>query len=126
MEFSVIIAVRNESKHIQDCIESVFNQDYKEPYEVIAVDGMSKDGTYEILKKLQKKYDFKVLQNPILNAAAGRNTGIKNAKGKYTAFIDGDAIAHKDWLTQIKKTFEKNDVIGVGGPDLLPKNSTER
>ena len=126
MEFSVIIAVRNELQHIKQCIQSVFNQDYTKAYEVIVVDGMSTDKTYELLKKLQKKYDFQLLQNPVLNAAAGRNTGIKYAKGKYTAFIDGDAIAHKDWLSQIKKTFEENDVSGVGGPDLLPKNSTSR
>jgi len=126
MEFSVIIAVRNELQHIEQCIQSVFNQDYTESYEVIVVDGMSTDKTYELLKKLQKKYDFQLLQNPVLNAAAGRNTGIKHAKGKYTAFIDGDAIAHKDWLSKIKKTFEENDVIGVGGPDLLPKNITNR
>ena len=127
MEFSVIIAVRNEHQHIEQCIQSIFNQDYKEPYEVIIIDGMSKDGTYELLKKLQKKYKFILLQNPVLNAAAGRNTGIKNAKGEYTAFIDGDAIADKDWLSQIKKTFEKHkDVTGVGGPDLLPKDTTYR
>ena len=126
MEFSVIIAVRNELQHIEQCIQSVFNQDYTKAYEVIVVDGMSTDKTYELLKKLQKKYDFQLLQNPVLNAAAGRNTGIKHSKGTYTAFIDGDAIAHKDWLSKIKKTFEENDVSGVGGPDLLPKNSTSR
>jgi len=126
MEFSVIIAVRNELQHIEQCIQSVFNQDYTGLYEVIVVDGMSTDKTYELLKNLQKKYDFQLLQNPVLNAAAGRNTGIKHAKGKYTAFIDGDAIAYKDWLSKIKKTFEENDVSGVGGPDLLPKNSTSR
>lgn len=126
MEFSVIIAVRNEIKHIEQCIQSVFNQEYNGSYEVIVVDGMSNDGTYELLKKLQKKYDFQLLQNPVLNAAAGRNTGIKQAEGKYTAFIDADAVAHKDWLSQIKKIFEEKDVTGVGGPDLLPKNSTSR
>jgi len=126
MEFSIIIAVRNELTHIEECLQSVFNQDYSEPYEVIVVDGMSIDGTYEHLKKLQKKYNFKIYQNPVLNAAAGRNTGINHSKGKYIAFIDGDAIAYKDWLSQIKKMFEKHDATGIGGPDLLPKNSTSR
>lgn len=127
MEFSVIIAVRNEHQYIKQCIQSIFNQDYKGSYEIIVVDGMSNDGTDELLKKLQKKYKFKLLQNPVLNAAAGRNTGINDSKGEYSAFIDGDAIADPDWLSQIKKTFEKNDdVAGVGGPDLLPKDSSNR
>lgn len=127
MDFSVVIASRNEKKYIQQCIESIFKQNYKGEYEVIIIDGMSNDGTNELLQKLQKKYTFKLLQNPVLNAAAGRNTGIKHAKGKYIAFIDADAAAHPDWLTEIKKCFEKKqDAAGVGGPDLLPDDSTER
>ncbi|RLF43815.1 MAG: hypothetical protein DRN29_09480 [Thermoplasmata archaeon] len=119
---SVVIAVRNEKQHIAKCIESLFNQDYDE-YEVIVVDGMSDDGTYEVLQELQKKYDFKLLRNEKKNAAAGRNIGIDEAKGDAIAFIDGDAIAAKNWLSSIKKAFEKSNAIGVGGPDLLPEDS---
>ena len=122
VEFSIIVAVRNEKKYIEKCIESLFNQDYKN-YEVIVVDGMSNDGTYELLKDLQKKYKFTLLRNPQVNAAAGRNIGIKHANGKLIAFIDGDAYAYHDWLTSIKKTFEKSSAIGVGGPDLLPEDA---
>ena len=127
MDFTVIISVRNEKHHIKECIESITNQDYKGTYELIVVDGMSNDGTYKELKKLQKKHKFQLLKNPVLNAAAGRNSGIKKAQGKYTAFIDADAVAYTNWLTNIKKTFEKHkNVTGVGGPDLLPKNTTYR
>lgn len=123
MEISVVIAVRNEVNHIKECLQSVLNQDYKKKYEVIVVDGLSTDGTYELLEKLQKKDKFTLLKNHKFNAAAGRNIGIENAKGKYIAFIDGDAIAKKDWLKQIEKTFGDKDVIGVGGPDSLPEKS---
>ncbi len=126
MEFSIIIAVRNEINYIKKCIKSVFNQDYKGKYEVIVVDGMSDDGTYEILQDLKKKHNFQLLRNPTLNAAAGRNTGIKESKGKHIAFIDGDAVAAKNWLSQIKTSFEKYKVAGVGGPDHLPEDSSEK
>ncbi len=122
MFISVVVAVRNEREHIKECIESLFNQDY-EDYEVIVVDGMSDDGTFELLKELQKKYDFKLLRNEKKNAAAGRNIGIREAKGEAIAFIDGDAVASKDWLKNIKKAFEKSGAIGVGGVDLLPEES---
>jgi GT2 family glycosyltransferase len=124
VEFSIIVAVRNEEKTIQECIESLYNQTYTQRYEVIVVEGYSEDNTYTILQHLQKQYDFQLYQNATKNAAAGRNTGIKHAKGKKLAFIDGDAVASKNWLDQIKKIFEKHPkAIGVGGPDLLPKNS---
>ncbi len=127
MEISVVIAVRNEVTHIKECVQSVLNQDYKKTYEVIIVDGMSTDGTYELLEKLTKKNKFILLRNPKFNAAAGRNIGIENSKGNFIAFIDGDAVASKDWLSQIENVFgRKNDVVGVGGPDMLPKDSTDK
>ncbi|RLF29780.1 MAG: hypothetical protein DRJ99_03325, partial [Thermoplasmata archaeon] len=122
MDISVVVAVRNEIKYIEKCIKSLYEQDFDGKYEVIVVDGMSDDGTYELLKKLQKKYKFTLLRNPKVNAAAGRNLGVKHAKGKLIAFIDGDAYASKDWFSSIKKAFERVDTDGVGGPDLLPDN----
>ena len=121
----MVIAVRNEAKYIKKCIESIFNQDFEGEYEVIVADGMSNDGTYEILQNLQKKYKFILLKNEKINAAAGRNIGIKKARGKYIAFIDGDAYAFKDWLSNIKKAFERagGRAAGVGGPDLLPEDA---
>ena len=123
MDISIVVAVRNEVNYIEKCIRSLFEQDFDGKYEVIVVDGMSDDGTYELLEKLQKKYNFILLRNPKINAAAGRNIGIKKAKGKLIAFIDGDAYAYKDWLSNIRKTFEKTDAVGVGGPDLLPQDA---
>ena len=126
MMFSIVIAVRNEVGTIKKCVDSVFNQNYKGKYDLTVVDGMSTDGTFEVLKDLQKKYKFKLLKNPRINAAAGRNIGIENSDGEFVAFIDGDAIASKDWLSQIEKVFEKNDVAGVGGPDMLPSDSSDK
>ena len=120
---SVVIAVRNEADHIEQCIQSIFTQTYQEPYEVIIVDGISTDGTYEKLTEINKQYPFVLLRNEKFNAAAGRNIGIKHSKGDIIAFIDGDAIAADDWLYQIITTFQKSNAIGVGGPDLLPKDS---
>jgi len=119
---SVVVAVRNEMQYIRECMESLFSQDY-EDYEIIVVDGMSDDGTYEFLKELQEKKDFKLLRNEKKNAAVGRNIGIDNAKGEAIAFIDGDAVAAGNWLSEMKETMERSGASGVGGPDLLPEDS---
>jgi len=125
MKISVIIAVRNEKKHIKECVNALYQQDYEEPYEVIIVDGESTDGTYEELQELQKKYNFTLLKNKKKNAAAGRNLGIQKATGEYVAFIDADAIPYPDWLTKIQETIKKTDADGVGGPDLLPPETNK-
>ncbi|MDG6218265.1 MAG: glycosyltransferase [Candidatus Thermoplasmatota archaeon] len=128
MLFSVVIAVRNEQRYMKQCLKGVFSQDINEDFEVFVVDGMSKDGTYELLKELQKTYAFHLLKNEKINAAAGRNRGIEQSKGELIAFVDADAIPKKDWLSNIKLVFDSHDetVAGVGGPDLLPENSSEK
>ena len=128
MLFSVVIAVRNEKDYISRCLQGVFSQDANENYEVIVVDGMSNDGTFEQLNELKKKYKFSLVKNNKINAAAGRNLGIQKAKGEIIVFIDGDAIPSNDWLKQIKNAFKKKDnsIAGVGGPDLIPGDSTDK
>jgi len=125
MLVSVVVAVRNEIQYIEKCITSLLNQDYEGTYEIIVVDGMSTDGTYELLQNIQESFQFKLLRNRKINAAAGRNIGIENAEGDHIAFIDGDAIAAHDWLAQINSAFEEGQAAGVGGPDLLPEDSNE-
>ena len=63
---SVIIPCRNEEKYIVKCLDSIVSQDYpKENLEVLVVDGMSEDGTKEIIQDYSKKYPFiKLLENP--------------------------------------------------------------
>lgn len=128
MFFSVVIAVRNEKKIIGQCLEGVFGQNLDDTFEVIVVDGMSVDGTFDELKKLKERFDFTLLRNEKINAAAGRNRGIEQAKGEFIAFVDGDAIPYSNWLSNIKSVFEKHDksVAGVGGPDLLPSDSSNK
>ena len=128
MLFSVVIAVRNEKKIISKCLEGVFGQDIDDNFEVIIIDGISIDGTFEELQKLKERFNFTLLRNEKINAAAGRNRGIEQAKGDFIAFVDGDAIPNSDWLSNIKSVFEKHDksVAGVGGPDLLPSDSSNK
>jgi glycosyltransferase involved in cell wall biosynthesis len=124
MFISVIVAVKNEERYVGKCIDSLRNQNYPaDKYEIIVVDGFSTDGTWEILQELKKQNPgLKILRDP-KNAAAGRNIGIRNAKGEYVAFIDAVAVAAHDWLDQIKSAFEKSNAAGVGGPDFLPQTA---
>lgn len=48
--------------------------------------------------------------------SAGRNLGIKEAKGDIIAFIDDDALPSPDWAEELVKTYRDDSVIGVTGP----------
>lgn len=115
---SIVVGVRNEEKYISECIESLLHVDYpNEKYEILIVDGMSNDNTQNIVKQ----YPVKLILNEKQNVAVARNLGVKEAKGDFIAFTDGDCKVDKSWLKMLVKGFmdASNDVACVGGPNLV-------
>lgn len=94
----------------------------KSLYEIIIVDNCSTDDTKKVvLCDCAKVTNLRYIYEPVLGLSQARNTGWKNAKGNYVAFLDDDAIANKYWLEKIVSTF--NTVIpcpGVVGGKVVP------
>lgn len=114
---SVIIPSYNSGEYLNEAIESVVNQTYRN-LEIIVVNDGSSDDTEEIAKEWQRKDKriryLKHSRNKGLSTA--RNTGIKNSKGEYIAFLDADDI----WLPQ-KLSLQIKKVQGPGA-DLVFSN----
>lgn len=123
MNISVVIPVFNEGKRLKECLTAICCNT-KKPLEVIVSDGGSCDDTVAIAKSFP---GVKVIHNKRKNAAAGRNEGIKIAKGEIIAFTDGDCIVAKDWIESIERYFLENNVDGIGGKVLnaKPENKYE-
>lgn len=88
---SVIMPTYNSEKFIEKTVASALNQTYRK-LEVIIVDDCSKDNTRTVVERLSDN-DSRVrcvFQNENQGAAVARNVGIKNARGKYIAFLDSD------------------------------------
>jgi glycosyltransferase involved in cell wall biosynthesis len=121
---SIVITVRNVEKTIHKCITSLINQTYPhEKYEIIIVDGGSKDGTLRILKEFQAKYKkIKVIEAPNVTIGAGRNKGIKASKGDIIAITDGDIVVDTYWLENIANSFLTYEIGCVGGPIFTYNN----
>lgn len=85
---SVIVPVYNVEKYIEECIKSIINQSLKN-IEIIVVNDGSTDKSIDIVNEIN---DHRIIiinkENGGLSSA--RNVGIKNAKGKYIAFVDSD------------------------------------
>lgn len=88
---SVIIPTHNREKYIERAVKSVLRQTYKD-YELIVVDDGSTDKTKKIVKKYVKRHPKKVryIYQDNRGPSAARNTGIRNAQGKYITFLDSD------------------------------------
>jgi len=90
---SVILACYNSINLIKYSIRSILKQEYKN-IELIVIDDGSNDGSYEYIKKLQEKYNFRLERNEINKGAYySRNKGIKTANGNIIAIQDADDIS---------------------------------
>lgn len=107
---SIIIPLYNSEIFIEETIESVLKQTYKE-WEMIIVNDCSKDKGMKIVKKYSEKDKrIKLFNNKInLGGAGTRNVAIKNAQGKYIAFLDSDDIWKENKLEKQIKFMEKNN-----------------
>lgn len=107
---SIITPVYNAERFLSDTIKSVQNQTYKN-WEMLLVDDCSKDNSAQIIKEFQK-YDNRIKYIKLeknSGASVSRNTGIKNAKGRFIAFVDSDDIWKPEKLEiQIKYMLKEN------------------
>lgn len=100
---SIIMPSFNTAKYIADSIRSVQSQTYND-WELIIVDDCSKDNTDEVVKSFLEDKRIKYLKNDKnCGAAVSRNRALKEAKGKWIAFLDSDDL----WLPD-----KLNDQIG--------------
>jgi len=114
----VIIPTRNERATIGKCLDSVLNNSYPlDKIEIIVVDGMSSDGTREIVKRYMARYSIvKLLDNPRLITPVALNIGVKAARGDVILILGAHSYIDKDFLSQsIKALSEHPEADCVGG-----------
>jgi len=106
---SIITVVLNNKKFLQQTIDSVHNQSYKN-YEHIIVDGKSTDGTLDILRKNNSKIDLWISESDkgIYDAM---NKGIKLSRGSIISILNSDDIFYKGTLKTVKNYFNKYKLI---------------
>ncbi|UCE27056.1 MAG: glycosyltransferase [Candidatus Coatesbacteria bacterium] len=116
---SVIIPCRNERDYIERCLETVFAQTWPaDRLEVIVVDGMSDDGTREILARLVNRYpNLEMVDNNELTAPTAMNIGLGAARGDFIVRVDAHAAIPPEYIEIGVGYLEKHpDVWCVGGP----------
>lgn len=109
MDLSIIVPVYNYVELIEDNIRSILNQKTQYRYQLILVDDGSTDGAQEVLRKYEDYPDVKVIYQKNQGIAAARNTGIKNATGKYITFIDCDDVVETNLVESLMFKAYKDD-----------------
>lgn len=106
---TAVVPVYNGENYLEECINSILNQDYKN-IEVIIVNDGSKDNSKKIAEKLSKKDKrVKIINQENSGVSTARNAGIEKAQGEYITFVDVDDYVSKEYLTYFYNLISENN-----------------
>jgi O-antigen biosynthesis protein len=113
---SVVICAYNAADTIEDCLTSLEQLAYPD-VEIIVVNDGSRDRTGEIARQ---HAGVRVVDIPNGGLSAARNVGLAHATREIVAYTDADTRVDRDWLTYLVQPFLTSDVVGSGGPNVVP------
>jgi glycosyltransferase involved in cell wall biosynthesis len=110
---TVIVAVHNEEKHLDDCLRSLVEQRHVR-HEVIVVDDGSTDRTPAIAQSYVERYfHFRLLRQDHLGWTYGRNLGAEHARGEVLVFADGDMTFAPDYVYRLIEPILQGKAVGT-------------
>lgn len=111
---SVVIPLYNKEQYIGRTINAVLSQSFQD-FEIVVVNDGSTDRSVQRVKDIDDKR-IRIISQENAGVAAARNTGIKEAKGEYIAFLDADDEWKTDYLSiqmQLAETHPQCDVFAT-------------
>ena len=113
---SVVVCAHDAADTLDDCLTSLAALSYPD-YEVIVVNDGSQDETGAIARRYP---DVRVIDIPNGGLSAARNAGLAAATGDIVSYTDADCRVDSDWLTYLVQPMLVSDVVGAGGPNVVP------
>jgi len=110
-----VIPVLNGRRTLRACIESVLAQRDGRPFEVVAIDDGSTDGSRRMLEAWQAAGHLTLLHGEGRGAAAAINAGIRAAAHPIICQVDQDVVLQRGWLSEVLAAFDDPDVAAAQG-----------
>ncbi|MGG8495119.1 glycosyltransferase [Tenacibaculum sp. TC6] len=124
VSLSIIVPVYNRPNEIDELLESLTKQDYKQAYEIVIVEDGSSESSEDIVKNYQNQLAITYLYKQNSGPGDSRNYGMKKAAGNYFIILDSDVILPPQYLSTIAAFLEKNYVDCFGGADAAHESFT--
>jgi GT2 family glycosyltransferase len=112
---TVVIATYARPSALQRALASLREQ--SQPPDEVIVAAWDQDA--ESLAALAQHADVRQILVTRNTVSAKENGGIEAAAGEIVAFMDDDAVAHRDWLEKLRAHYSDPSVVGVGGRDVV-------
>ena len=116
---SVIVATRNRSSYLRDCLESLARQESAHQFEVVVVDNGSSDDTQAVVEEQARRDPrFRATIEPQPGLSRAKNAGIETARGRLLLFTDDDTIVQPGWIDAYIDLFgsPEREPMVAGGP----------
>jgi glucosyl-dolichyl phosphate glucuronosyltransferase len=115
---TVIVCTYNRCESLRKTLSSLGQLSAADgSWELVVVDNNSDDDTAEVVRRFAEtssfptRYFFEIKQG----LSYARNAGIRAARGEIIAFTDDDVEVDPHWLSELQRTFDQFECIGVGG-----------
>ncbi|MBC7642110.1 MAG: glycosyltransferase [Flavobacterium sp.] len=125
MQFSIIVPVFNRPDEMNELLESLVHQNYKEDYEIVIVEDGSTSSCENVVDKFKHKLNISYYLKYNSGPGDSRNFGMSLAKGDYFILFDSDCIIPSNYLSELSINLKKNYVDFYGGPDNARKNFSD-
>jgi succinoglycan biosynthesis protein ExoA len=116
-EVSILLPARNEEAYIASCLDSILANDFPhDRLEVLVLDGMSSDGTREIVRAYSERNPFiRLLDNHGRVVPTGLNIGIHEARGEIIVRMDAHTLYAPDYIRRCVELLRTTGAANVGG-----------
>lgn len=115
---SILIVAYNSEEFIEPCLDSIFGDESYPSFEVVVVDNLSKDGTWDLLGRYAAResrlHTFRAGRN--LGFAGGNNYAAEQARGEYLVLLNADTIVTAGWLGRLMRPLRSNPETGMTTP----------
>ena len=111
IRISAVICTHNRASYLRKTIRSLATQTLDpSAYEILVIDNSSTDDTSSVIESERTERPvFRHVHEPAIGVSHARNAGWQNARAKYLAYLDDDAIAEPQWLERMLDFLERTE-----------------
>ena len=123
MRYSVIIPVYNRPDEVDELLQSLTQQSFKD-FEVIVVEDGSSIPCKPVTEKYQELLDVHYYDKPNSGPGQTRNYGAERSKGEYLIILDSDCILPEGYFLAVEEELQHEAADAFGGPDRAHESFT--
>ncbi len=116
MKYSIIVPVYNRPDEVDELLESLCKQSFKD-FELIIVEDGSSVACKEVCDKYMERLDLKYFLKQNSGPGQSRNYGAERSKGEYLIVLDSDVVLPEDYLQAVEDELLRQSADAFGGPD---------